>query len=99
MKGSIPVIMSLWRFVNGGEHLEKNVFTTSIEVDQNGGQRKQLGELDFVVLMPRPAGLDEYKLVLGEARGGNDYEEGDVRTIREVADRFGKEFVSKHVCL
>jgi hypothetical protein len=99
MKGSLPVITSLWRFVNGGGHFEKTVFTTNIEVEENGSQRKLVGELDFVVLMPRPAGLDEYKLVLGEARGAKDYAEDDVRTVREVADRFGKDFVAKHVCL
>jgi hypothetical protein len=99
MKGSVPVITSLWRFVNSGGHFDENVFTTNIEVEDNAGQGKPLGELDFVVLMPRPAGLDEYKLVLGEARGANDYGECDVRTIREVADRFGKDFVAKHVCL
>jgi hypothetical protein len=99
MKGSIPVIITLWRFVNSGGHFEKNVFTTNIEVEEAGDQRKLLGELDFVVLMPHPAGSPDYKVVLGEAREGNDYQEGDVRTIREIADRFGKDFVNKHVCL
>lgn len=99
VKGSIPVILSLWRLTQDGGVFEKSVFTTSIEVWEVQTQQSAVGELDYVVLIPHPLGSSDYKLVLGEARGQVDYRDDDIKKVRHVADRFGREFVTKHVAL
>jgi hypothetical protein len=96
--GCVPVIVTLWRLLNSLGYLEKSVYSTSIKVYENKADRCLLGELDFSVLMPR-ASIDGQKLVIGEARGKNDYVEGDLETIRCVAHHFGKDFIAKHLCV
>ena len=97
-KGSIPVILSLWRLLKEADPLMRGVYSTSIEVRACDKQQTLVGELDFCLLMPH-AGFRGYKLVLGEARGQKDYTEEDCATIRQVAQQFGGEFVKEHLWL
>jgi hypothetical protein len=99
VKGSIPVIVTLWRFVCLEALFEKSVFMTSLEIRERGEPQAIIGELDFVVLNPHPAGIAEFKIIIGEARSKNDYEEADIAKVRRIVDRFGREFVKSHVVL
>ena len=92
------MIITLWRLVRSGGHFERCVFVPSIAV-QSQPAGELIGELDFVVLVPEPIGSRDYQLVLGEARGMNDYGEEEVGKIRRIADRFGQQFVKEHLVL
>jgi hypothetical protein len=84
-QGSLAVIVSLWR-LNEVSHTDEGRYVTSTKlVDSTGGAES---ELDYAYL--RVGSLDtSYELVLGEARGFVDYDEGHLTTVRRLAAKFG----------
>jgi hypothetical protein len=82
-KGSIPVILSLWRFAH--LHLMRNMkYVTSIEVLDVASEKNY--ELDFVLML---VDRFDYKcqLVLGEARSFKDFTKKDFGKMRKIAGK------------
>lgn len=84
-QGSLAVIISLWRLGELQNGLGEGRYITSINLKEIDGSRKY--EIDFAYLQLDPFSTS-YELVLGEARGFNDYKEKDIQKTRELADRF-----------
>ena len=83
-RGSIPVLLSLWRLSHDGRSFDEGKFITSRNIkDLKTGDQNEVDFIFFTVNSSR-----RMKLVLGEARNYKPYTERDMNKILLIAKRF-----------
>lgn len=83
-KGSLPVILSIWR-LNQHDHFSNGRFITSINVESEDSSFK--GEVDYIYYSVSDFSR-EMKLVLGEARNYTEYKAKDINKLLKIAKNF-----------
>lgn len=83
VRGSVAVILSLWRF----EHLAHGTGRYVTSRDLVAGDTQRHYEIDYAYVVTEAFGTP-YDLVLGEAKGFIDLTDEDIEKMAELADRF-----------
>jgi len=86
--GSIAVVLAIWRLSHLAYHYSANAHAFTSITLRDRIKRRQTYEVDYLFLVTESSG--GYKLVLGEAKGGerNSFERKEFTKILKIASRF-----------